>query len=172
MSATALYYTFSTIAQALAGAFGVLAAFAVLALTRIEADIRDGQEAMSQLKSPGSDELWDKAVESGVGQFGGFVKKEFPQLNDADVASDPRWPRVRRGVEAVPQQRSLRGDLIGASVPTGVDIGLSLVLIPFVPALSCSMAWSVFFTTVTILLALVSLWFYGKVVLGTIREET
>jgi hypothetical protein len=42
---TALYYTFSAIAQALAGAFGVLAAFAVLVLTRIEADIsaaRDG----------------------------------------------------------------------------------------------------------------------------------
>jgi hypothetical protein len=37
MEPTALYYTFSTIAQALAGAFGVLAAFAVLALTHIDA---------------------------------------------------------------------------------------------------------------------------------------
>jgi len=39
MTDTALYYTFSTIAQALASAFGVLAAFAVFAFTRVTADI-------------------------------------------------------------------------------------------------------------------------------------
>jgi len=106
MTDTALYYTFSTIAQALAGAFGVLAAFAILAWTRIEADIHDGQAAMFDLKNPGSDALWDYCR------------------------------------------------LIAAWVPTAIDIGLSIVLIPF------------------IVFALVCLGFYGAVVLVTIPRET
>ena len=169
MTDTALYYTFSTIAQALAGAFGVLAAFAILAWTRIEADIRDGQAAMFDLKNPGSDALWDKAVASGVDQV---VKEEFSKLTDDDVASDPRWRRVRRGVAAVPQKGTLYCRLIAAWVPTAIDIGLSIVLIPFVPMLASSTTWSFVSSAVTIVLALVCLGFYGAVVLVTIRRET
>jgi hypothetical protein len=48
MDANALYYTFSTIAQTLAGALAVMVAFVVLRLPKLEEMIRDAEDSFAR----------------------------------------------------------------------------------------------------------------------------
>ena len=149
----------------MSGHGAMLAAFTVLALSRIESDIGSAQDAVLGLKAP-YDPAWRTFREHGLEEF---LKRELPdsQLSPADQ----RIHRLRRGETALRAHRNLRRSLIAAAVPTATDIGVSIVAIPLVPTLACSMLWSVGVTAIAVALAIVCLVLYGRVVVSVIRGQ-
>jgi hypothetical protein len=164
MDPTALYYTFTTIAQALAGAFGVLAAFAVLSLARIEAEIGAAQDVVLDVRDP-YEPAWETFEKQGLDEF---LKSQASK----DSLGIDRFNRLKRGEIALGMQRFMRRRLIIASAMTGIDIGISIVAIPWVPVLACSAVWSIVVTAVTVGLGLICLVLYGTVVVAVIHGRS
>ena len=98
-------------------------------------------------------------------RFDDFRAKELPNIPQ----TDERLQRLRRGKTALRTRPSLRCQLIGAAIATGLAIVLSIAAIPFVPMLACSTALPVIVLLLAGGLTLVSLWFYAQVVLATIQ---
>ena len=165
MDPTALYYTFSTIAQALAGAFGVLAAFAILALTRIETEISSARDTVMELRQPWGP-AWETFRQHGLDEF---IRRELSGWNPS--ALDVRLSRLRDGEVALRSRAHLQSQLIVASALTGGAIGISIIALPFVPILASSAALSIIVTAAAITLVIACLVLYGRVVLGMIRGD-
>jgi hypothetical protein len=158
METNALYYTFSTIAQALAGGFGILAAFALFRLSAIAKDVADAQQAVRGLKSP-FDPAWDKFKKLGTDEF---LRSELPSAGLTDA--DSRVAQLRRGQVALRAMPVLRRRMATALVLTVVDIAFSIGAIPFVPQLATSCGWSTVIVTLAVLLAIISLGIFAWLV--------
>jgi len=159
METNALYYTFSTIAQALAGGFAILAAFALFRLSAIAKDVADAQEAVRGLTSPPFDPAWDKFKKLGTDDF---LRSELPSAELSPA--EPRVAQLRRGQVALRAMPVLRRRMATALVLTIVDIAFSISAIPFVPQLATSCGWSTVIVTLAVLLAIISLGIFAWLV--------
>src|SRR5262249_5003050 len=147
------------------GAFGVLAAFAVLVLTRVEQDIGAARDAVFQLKD--SPTAWQTYVQHGTDEF---LKRELPDSDFRGARGDIRLEHLKRGEMALRDKRNLRRPLWWAATLTAIDVTVSIIALPIVPRLADSTAWSLIVTGAAVLLAMVCVWLYGRVVLRVIRR--
>jgi hypothetical protein len=156
MEPNSLYYTFSTIAQTLAGALGVLGAFALFALAGLEGEIARGEAVVMDLKSP-FEPAWATFREKGMGEFLRM------HMADAQIASSniSVLNRAEKALKLVP---SLRRSLVVALLLTAGDIAISIVAIPFVPRLAASWICAGIIAGVAVVLAVVCLAVYGLLV--------
>src|SRR2546425_220181 len=130
--ATALYYTFSTVAQALAGAVGLLAAFAVLRLSGLDQLLRDEAEHIKYGVGQTVRQEAITLVSTGrIKEFLNLCRDNFDSL-DAGVkeARLPWAETLQRQKEA--GVRSLWVALLA----TGVAIVVSVVVLSTTPWLS------------------------------------
>jgi hypothetical protein len=129
---TALYYTLSTVAQALAGALGAVGAFALFRMTRLEADIAAAQEAMRSASILVED-WWPVLRDHGPDVL---LKRLQEQLSITyDQGHTGRW---RDGHAAWQTFRRIRTPLAAAVIVTALDVVVCLVALPFVPHLAHS----------------------------------
>jgi hypothetical protein len=123
MDATGFYYTLSTIAQTLGGAFGFLVAVVLYRLQVIEREIPALKLLAEQTEQTRRMQM----------HYPEPTVRERNQLNsDAAYAS---VERAERGLEAVKKELSRSIKL------TGVTIGMCLLFLPFVNAVSKGSAY-------------------------------
>ena len=157
IDATTLYYTLSTIAQALASAMGVLAAFALFRLNRLESDVVAAQQALSDI---GLSALWPILRDRG---FDALLKQVRTEVG---ITSD-RHPALRAGHNAWRIWSTLRYRLIATVIVMAVDVGACVVALPFVPAMASSgalpwLSWPI--VALTVVLTIVSLFFAVRLI--------
>jgi hypothetical protein len=129
--ATAIYYTFSTIAQSLAGAVGLLAAFAVLRLSNLDLLLREEVDRIKMEPTP----EWPRRAEAltlaSTGRYPEFlaVYRQKPNLQvPADGVSRLLW------AETLLAQRQRAYDrLLGALAATAVAILVSVLVLMSTP---------------------------------------
>jgi hypothetical protein len=170
MDATALYYTFSTIAQTLAGAFAVLAAFVLFRLPAIE-----------------------KTISSALDQFARY--KQYIQPEEVlRIVLDEGFDALERRMRTIEKERnthffgvddSIRGHVAGirfwwrrrksalrwlrlALITTAITIALCFIVLPNVPALSCSVGWSRVVVVTIVVLSLTCLVMYYRLIAALI----
>jgi len=159
----ALYYTFSTIAQTLAGAFGILAAFALYGLTELSRQISHAQEVVRNLSSP-FEPAWATFAEKGVDEY---LRAEVPTSNIP--SEDLRIFVLRRGEAALRSAFTLRRTLATALLFTVADIIGSIILIPFVPNIAgLPLFWRSVVLAVTVGAAVACLVLYAELVWGIV----
>jgi hypothetical protein len=128
IDSNALYYTFSTIAQTLAAAFGVLTAIVVVRLPGFEHAVDHARSVLLLQFGPNAEAAWDHLRDGGVRALrnAGFD----PALNDVNVG-----PHLISGHRAWVAWGRLIPAVWIALVPTGVDIAACLIALPQVPKL-------------------------------------
>lgn len=122
---TALYYTFSTIAQTLAGALAVLVAFALFRVARLDEAITRGQDELLRYSQ------WPMRWEAL--RIGGLEALE------KDLGAPVTEPHLRIAYREASIAAGLRPRVLGALRialgATVVDIGLCFIALPFTPIL-------------------------------------
>jgi hypothetical protein len=154
VDATALYYTFSTIAQTLAGALAVLVAFTLFGLAKLDEAIRKGQAELLRYSQ------WPKRWEA---LRAGGLKGLEDDVGTAVTQLDLRIAYHEASVSAGLRPGVLHALRI-ALAATVVDIGLCFIALPFTPNLASlpSLAWSTAGATIT--LGIVCLWLYWRLI--------
>jgi hypothetical protein len=166
MDASALYYTFSTIAQTLAAGFAVLAAFVLFRLQGIETELNRAKAAFAAFPDYFKpSEAWDILTTKGVDAFGQTLSKieeerhvvvmGFRALLGPSEQVARWWPIWHKTVKL------LRWSL-GVTV---ADIGICLVAIPMVPQMAPSLSLSSAAAAVTVLLAIAAIALYSLLIL-------
>jgi len=162
-----LYYTLSTIAQALAGAFAVLAAFVLFRLPAVDRAIQEGKhllryhdDVVPYVKS------WAALKESGW--------KGVDQL----FRIIPGWhhpPGMRQTCEAAFEAYRAWPDMTteirSALSVTAGDIGFCLVALAFTPIIAKASLFGWAVLAVAVGAALVSLWLYRRLILAVLRRS-
>ena len=171
MNETALYYTFSTIAQTLAAAFGVLAVFVVLRLPAAEAVFAAAREAFKGRTDKISHEVLLHAA-----QRGGWDAVQ-QHLKEVGHGLDESWRRALEDLcDAVQEGWSLRQTTLTwlrrSLVPTLLTIAGCFGVLPFVPALSCHRGWAAVSVAGVLGLSLLCLALYGRLILTLVDPAT
>jgi hypothetical protein len=166
MDASALYYTFSTIAQTLAAGFAVLAAFVLFRLQGIETELNRAKAAFAAFPDYFKpNEAWDILTTKGLDAFGQTLSKIEEEKHVAVVGFRALvgpseqvvrwWPIWQKTV------RLLRWSLCF----TVADIGMCLIAIPIVPQMASSLSLSSVAAAVTVLVAIAAIGLYSKLIL-------
>jgi hypothetical protein len=161
-----LYYTFSTIAQSLAGTLAVLAAFVLFRLAGIEYPIRQVQTMLRHM---------DASVPY-VQSWAAFRERGWPGVHDL-FQMIPGWPApsgMRENCEAGyvsyrlwPEVRPRIGRALHFTV---TDIALCLVALPFTRLLLQLLPIAVAAIALTVGLALFCLWLYVNLVTALVAR--
>lgn len=136
-AATALYYTFSTIAQALAAAMALLAAFALYRLKAIDDECLNSSLVMES-DTGGATTVRIPAIAGDWGAVRREVQGRLdrhqgdPNLRESVVA------RLDRLDQLVAAHRSLRRALWVSLVVTAVMVGGSIAVLAYVPVIVCT----------------------------------
>ena len=156
MSENVLYYTFSTIAQTLAAAFGVLTAIVVVRLPAIENVVENAKAIiLTHHGDKNYERAWIALREGGLSGYSaaGF-RIEGHLVNTQLAAAHGAWLTW--------------GNLIGsvrlALIPTGADIAVCFLALPAVPWLAAKPAWAWAAVTLTVATAVFCLVSYGWLV--------
>jgi hypothetical protein len=160
---TALYYTFSTIAQSLAGAFAVLAAFALFRLSSLERDVTNAQGLLKNLSS--NDGAWSVLRDCGFDALKEFLKLEHGTWSKPDVAVHCAGHTAWRAWQTI------RVWLYLTLVATVLDIGLCIAALPFVPRLVCAVAWAWTVLVSALVLSAACLLLYTGLVIIMVRPR-
>jgi hypothetical protein len=173
MDATALYYTFSTIAQTLAAGFAVLAAFVLFRLQGIESDLVKADDVFSNegLDYISRDEIWEILTTKGADAVVETLKKIQDERKVAVVFA---FPHVARAAQRAGRLLSVYRQTVRLTkwslCFTVTDIALCLIAIPFVPRLSLCFALSWWLAGATVLLAVVAVTLYARLILILLRR--
>jgi hypothetical protein len=157
MSDNALYYTFSTVAQTLAAALAILAAFIVFRLPNLEKLFADfHSEARSYTTKIDADKLLEAAQRGGRERLDACLKD-----NNA-TSGDPAFAEafLRRAEEvhnAWKTRQTALYDLRATFVFGGTAIGGSLLALPFVPYLAWRVDWARSIVAVILVLSIFAL---------------
>jgi len=165
IDSTALYYTFSTIAQTLAAGFAVLAAFVLYRLQGIETEFSQANSVFAQLDEYITmEEIWrvllTEGFESLDAQLSAIEKERYMGLYTRSLLEHPSrsvllwWPIWKVTV------RWLRVSLW----TTVMDVGWCFVALPCVPYLAASpwLAWTS--SVVAVIAGLVAISVYTRVI--------
>ena len=141
--ATTCYYTFSTVCQTLAGAFGFLVAAAVYRMGLLETHLASAWD--HQLR----DRAWIEtdALQDAVYRFdwvaiSDALNKTAPQSQVEKNEADKLIHNRARFAVSADHLRFIRQDLRYSLKWTGWTIGLSLLVMPFTPLIAQSrIAW-------------------------------
>jgi hypothetical protein len=175
LSDTALYYTFSTIAQTLAGAVAVLAAFLAFRLPGIEAIFSEARSVFERHQPYiDSDEQMDIATNSG----GAAVIERLREI--AKEKETFGWVQNENDVKRVadqvrfwwPIRQSALQRLRVSLFVTSFDIAVCLIAIPLAKTLEDSQAWAKSAALLTVVLALVSLVLYYRLIMTIVNPRT
>jgi len=126
VDATALYYTFSTIAQTLAGALAVLVAFSLFGLAKLDEAIERGRGSVGGYKD------WQKHWKALLADdVEGFEKSVGVRVDDASSRT-----RMHGAYVAADQRPRILDALRRALAATVADIALCFIALPVTPSLS------------------------------------
>jgi hypothetical protein len=155
MDPTALYYTFSTIAQTLAGALAVLVAFTLFGLAKLDEAIRKGQEGLLGRYSD-APKRWEVLRVGGLKGLEADVGVPVQDLN-LRVAYHEAFVSVglRPGV-----LRAIRQAL----AVTVVAITLCFVALPLTPILAGRTALACITTVAAVVLGIACLGLYWRLI--------
>jgi len=168
LSENALYYTLSTIAQALAGAFAVLAAFVLFRLLAVDRAIQEGKSLLRLHDDVVPYiETWAALKQSGwrgVDQLyrtrttGWQLPSGMRQTCEAAHEAYRAWPGTTTEIHWA------------LSVTAG-DIAFCIVALALTPvvAKAPALGWAVL--TVAVAAALVCLWLYRRLIAGVLRRS-
>jgi hypothetical protein len=134
VDATALYYTFSTIAQTLAGALAVLVAFSLFGLAKLDEAIERGRGSVGGYKD------WQKHWKALLADdVEGFEKSVGVRVDDASSRT-----RMHGAYVAADQRPRILDALRRALAATVADIALCFIALPVTPSLASRtiLAWS------------------------------
>jgi hypothetical protein len=98
---TALYYTFSTIAQTLAGVLGLFAAFLALRINAFNHVIYERMHDLQQGKNWGSSELLGHFGRGDAPAFFGYFRGQFEEVKAQAGTSDPPQQVLDQGEAAL-----------------------------------------------------------------------
>ncbi len=166
---SALYYTLSTIAQALAGALAVPVAFVVLWLSNADSDIRRGKSLLSMKFTP-SNEAWKSLCDGGLEALDNFAASKR-------AVADPGWahPSEREiyaaAYEANQKRPRITSRLYLALAFSIFTIALCFTLLPFTPVLSSYRVAAASLLFAGVVLGLVCLGLYVRLILALVREK-
>jgi hypothetical protein len=165
MNENTLYYTLSTIAQTLAAAFGVLTAIVLVRLSTIQSVIGATKTAVHETWGNNFNKAWAAIREGGLD---GLRKKQF----NPDAQDVMRRSRFQAGYEAWLEWGGLVPSVKNALVPTGLDVAVCFLALPFVPSLCRSpvLAWIIMLGSVV--LAVVCLERYGRLIMRLVARPT
>lgn len=129
MDATAIYYTFSTIAQTLAGALAVLVAFTVFRLAKLDETIRTGKTELTRYSD------WPRRWEAL--RVGGLKGLEDDLGTRVDL---PQRTVYHEAFVAVGQRPRMLRALGWALTATVSDIALCFIALPLTPLMASQSA--------------------------------
>jgi hypothetical protein len=160
--ATAVFYSFSTIAQTLAALFGVLAAFTFFRYSAIDAELsqlasRAVQELIGRGKAP-STELHDAITARVWDSVENLVRPD----RHPDVPELSEWHA--RISDHVSRFHSLRGGLLDSLRPTFEAIFAALLLLPLASLLAMHVCLCLPVLAIVVAMALRALWGFQPVV--------
>jgi hypothetical protein len=163
---TLYYYTFSTIAQTLAAAGGLLGGIAVFRLGRIRNAVEDGLALLRPYNGVAPlDETWHILQAKGYeGLMASVYGTSFGKLKD----DEPSRHTLNTAQDAARTHRRVLWQLALAFAAIVLDICLCLVALPFVPWLSAS-CWGPLVAGITVGLAVVSL-AYSAFLIGSLAR--
>ena len=166
MSDTALYYTFSTIAQALAGVFSVLAAFALFRLTGLEHNIATGQNALRSVTVLPYEQMWPVLRDRGYEALLEFIKQE---AHGATIGGYERLLAPAHTAWRV--WKAMRSRLHLAVGATAADIAICVVALPLVPHLTDLTHLSLAVVATTVVLSLACLVLYWRLIMSIVEPR-
>jgi hypothetical protein len=94
---TALYYTFSTIAQTLAGVLGLLAAFLALRINAFNHVIYEGMHALQRRKNWTDSELLGHLWSGNAPAFFGYFRAKLEEVNTEEGIGNSRQQVLDEG---------------------------------------------------------------------------
>jgi hypothetical protein len=155
VDATTLYYTFSTIAQTLAGALAVLVAFTLFGLAKLDEAIRKGQAGLL-------DRYSDPARRWQVLRVGGLKGLE-DDLGSVVTEPDKRV-EYHEAHAAAGQRPDVLSSLRWALAATVADIALCFIALPLTPTLAgrATLAWIM--AGMAVVLGVACLWLYWRLI--------
>lgn len=170
MDSTVCFYTFSTIAQTLAGAFGFSIAVALYRLQILRTELLTGLQALvhsgkfvlhQDLAQHASDENWTelaKIVEAlkfkeGLGMIDTLVQVG---QRETFIANIRKYEEVRKYLRK-------------AMNATGLTIIASLILLPLTPFITCHPAIASFCLVASVVAAIYSIWTYHRLIRNLAR---
>ncbi len=161
----ALYYTLSTIAQALAAGFAVLAAFVLYRLQGMESEILRSREVLSRYREYITPkELWRMVLEKNFDEIDSHMRKiEQERCVHFYSPSTLREP-AEQLMLWWPLWKKTTFWLRVSLVVTVIDIGVCFALLPFVPdlALTPAFAWSSL--SLAVVLGLLAIYLYARLI--------
>jgi hypothetical protein len=168
----ALYYTFSTVAQTLAAALAILAAFIVFRLPDIEtlfADFHD--EAHNYTTKVEADELLEAAQRGGRTRVDARLKDSSATSGDP-VTAEAFLRRAEQVHNAWNTRQTALYDLRAVSIYGGTAISGSLMALPFVPYLACHAGWARSIVAVILVLSIFTLGLNYRMIRRVIDPRT
>ena len=170
----ALYYTCSTIAQTLAGAFGILGAFVLFRvqssndkIKELATKLRDGFYPTS---SPEDKEIYYEAFrKSNWSLFSDYAKKIiFPSNNSKQNIVNDLLDEFKKQLDL---KKDILSYLKSAMILSAITILLSIIILPFTPLLSKCLIASVPFLITTILLTTACIISYYRLIKSAIFDK-
>jgi hypothetical protein len=156
-TATSLYYTFSTIAQALAGALAVLVAFTLFRLAKLDEAIKDGRGGLiGYTHFSDRQKHWEALLADDAE---GLEKSLGAPVPDAGMRMVFHEAFVAAGLRP-----RILGSLRIALGATATDIAICFIALPLIPILACRpiFVWGV--GGGAVVLGIVCLWFYLRLI--------
>lgn len=167
---SALYYTLSTIAQALAGALAVPVAFVVFWLSNVDSDIRQGKSLLSTRFDPADlNEALTTLCERGPQALDDFFRRTWKAPAHEEVF-DRGDREICAATHAAYQKRPrVTSRLYTALGCSSLTIALCFAALPFTPALSCYHRAAAVVLFAAVGLGLVCLVLYVRLILALVR---
>ena len=169
IDATTLYYTYSTIAQTLAGAFGILGAFVLFRLQSINQSIK---EICTQLFTAVPREIKDKSKQSfALENWEDFLNKidGCSFMNITFRAVEITGEELENYIELLKQKINLKKAIIlylqQTVCVTAMTIALSLILLPCTPKLAQNVFVSIGFLIIVIFVSILCIYKYMQLIL-------
>lgn len=171
---TTLYYTFSTIAQTLASAFGVLGAFALFHLNGINQSIKGTCSAIYNSSNDPSEIIrLSFSREDWRNFLNDLNNNEMSSLLRGKVTIDKEsYELLKHLLESDLKYRKLVMAYIKSIIYlTAAAIIPSLIALPFVPILVTYFLYSSFFIGVTIGISIGCVYYYVQIILSAINYK-
>jgi hypothetical protein len=151
---TGLLYLFTTIAQCLAGAIALLAAFALYRLQAVNATMSDlcellkevfgragGPGDMAKLEATRAEGRYDEFIDMGANLVKAWGSNAPGAKFPSEPFSEAQLTRLRANMH---QHKRVRAALVGALIATGIVMTGWIVALPFVHQMACQpdTAWT------------------------------
>ena len=174
IDATTLYYTYSTIAQTLAGAFGILGAFILFRLQSLDQSIKGICTAIFKAASKHTDKIkqlfaqenWDDFLQEIEGYSWNVTDRGTVLINGVQFKN---YRKLLRGKINLKKNTIL--NLKVTLCLTAVTIALSLILLPLTPILAQRIYFSIGFLTIVIFLSILCIYKYMRLIIEALKSD-